>query len=84
MKRKKNCHIIRMDPVGRIVLPTQIRSAMFLDGRTELAVEIDDEKGELRMRPSKNRCLNCGAEIDLHRLGAVVLCGRCIEELKNG
>ena len=84
MKYKRNTCIIPVDQSGRLVLPMSIRSTMMLNGRDELAGELNSETGELTLRPVETRCRNCGAKTGLHHLGAIVLCNDCIEELKNG
>lgn len=85
VRAKANHCVISMDRIGRLVLPMPIRAAMRLtDGRGELEGELNRETCELTLRPVRTRCCHCGTETELHRLGSLVLCDVCIEELKNG
>ena len=55
--------IRRLDDLGRIVMPANIRKALNLGPRSVVEVELDDDNETIRIRPSEERCGICGKPI---------------------
>lgn len=68
----------RMDELGRIVLPVELRRTLDIADRDELEIYLDDDKVVLKKREPS--CVFCAS-----LRGLVTYCGRnvCIECIQN-
>lgn len=69
----------RVDELGRIVLPKELRSA--LDIRERDLLEIGIEGDSVILKKYTPRCVFCNAEIDLTQYRGKRVCGTCIAAL---
>lgn len=66
-----NGMIRRVDELGRVVLPVELRRELDIGERDLVEVRLEGE--ELRIRKMTARCVFCGGESDL-----LTFCGRCV------
>ena len=78
----KTIGIVRkVDELGRIVLPIELRRTLDIAVRDELEIYLDDDKVILRKyEPS---CIFCGSAEDVVYFGNKRVCPRCIEKIKE-
>lgn len=83
---RKNMALTRkIDDMGRIVLPRDIRDELGWKAEEPIEIEIMD-RGEqtVLLRPAKPRCGFCGEpKEELKTLGQGSLCATCLEELTH-
>lgn len=77
----------KLDNLGRIVLPLEIRQNLEINQGDEIDIEImqDDEIGlrQIVLTKSINRCTFCGESDGLATLHSKHICTMCIKHLKN-
>ena len=71
----------RMDELGRIVLPMEIRNTF--DIKTKDALEIFVEEDRIILRKYQPSCIFCGASTDNVMFGEKLVCKSCIEKLNK-
>ena len=78
----KSTGIIRkVDDLGRIVLPIEIRRTLDIAERDELEIYLDDDKVVLKKyEPS---CIFCGSSCGLVTYHGRNVCMECIENMSN-
>ena len=78
----KSIGIVRkVDELGRIVLPIELRRTLDIAERDELEIFLDDDRVVLRKyEPS---CVFCGATHDLLTYFGKNVCSECAENLKD-
>ena len=54
----------RVDDLGRVVLPSNIRKALNLGPRSVVEVDLADDNETIRIRATSERCSVCGKPID--------------------
>ena len=69
----------KIDKLGRIVIPKEMREMLGLRANTDVVIEIVGDY--VKVKRAGNICALCGAEI-IHSDG-LALCDRCITEVKN-
>lgn len=74
--------IRRVDDLGRVVIPKEIRRVMDIQDEAPLEIFADREKGEVILRPYKPGCVFCG---ELHEgkmsiLRGKLICPNCARE----
>lgn len=73
----KSTGIVRkVDDVGRLVLPKELRDNMDLD-----CVEIFTENNAVILKKYQSSCVFCGAEKRLEEFRGRMICRSCIEEI---
>ena len=78
----KSTGIVRkIDELGRIVLPIEIRKTMGID--TKDAVEIFTEDDKIILKKYFPACIFCGNADNVTYFKGKLICKDCIEELKN-
>jgi len=73
--------IRRVDALGRLNLPAEIRRAVGLTHRHEL--EIFAQNGEIVLMKREYMCVFCESCEDLQSFNDRLVCRGCIEELKG-
>lgn len=82
MKNMKATGIIRrMDELGRVVIPIELRRTMGLNERD--AVEIYVDGGGIVLKKFHPACLFCASPEELADYKGKKICRHCLEELKN-
>ena len=78
----KSTGIIRkVDDLGRIVLPIELRRTLDIAERDELEIYLDDDKVVLKKyEPS---CIFCGSSCGLVTYHGRNICMECIENMSN-
>ena len=71
----------RVDELGRIVLPIELRRALEIEERDP--VEIALEGDCILLRKHRPTCVFCGAEEELLDYRGKRVCRRCIDELND-
>lgn len=71
----------RVDELGRIVLPIELRRTLDIAERDELEIYLDDDKVVLKKyEPS---CIFCGSSCGLVSYHGRNVCMECIENMSN-
>ena len=74
----------KIDELGRMVLPKEIRDFMGICDRDALEFMLDEERNLVVIRKATRMCLRCRATGDLKTIRqGYYLCGRCLEELRQ-
>ena len=78
----KSTGIVRkVDELGRIVLPIELRRTLDIAERDELEIYLDDDKVSLKKyEPS---CIFCGSSCGLVTYHGRNVCMECIENMNN-
>ena len=78
----KSTGIVRkVDELGRIVLPIELRRTLDIAERDELEIYLDDDKVILKKyEPS---CIFCGSSCGLFSYHGRNVCMECIENMSN-
>lgn len=71
----------KVDELGRIVIPAEIRKHLGVEQDTVLEVELRDE--EIVLRVAEESCRLCGSKGNLHSVGKVYICADCADEIKK-
>ncbi len=79
----KNVGIVRrVDPLGRIVIPIEMRKELNIEIKDP--VEISLEGSNIILHKYENRCVFCGTLRPQNEFQGKKICDKCLEELKNG
>ena len=71
----------KVDELGRVVLPKEIRNSMNLSEGDE--VEFSLSGALLQIRKSVVSCKLCGNRKDLQAVNGTILCLNCIKQIKD-
>lgn len=71
----------RIDDLGRIVLPKELRKTLGIEPGTP--IEIYTEEDTIILKKFENRCVLCGSTADVAEIKGKKVCKSCIEELKQ-
>ena len=78
----KSTGIVRkIDELGRIVLPIELRNSMGLSPKDTLEIFVDDEK--IILKKYQPACIFCGAEQELVSHKGKNVCAECARALAN-
>ena len=69
----------RVDELGRVVLPIELRRSLDLQERDR--VEIRAEEDRIILRKFEPNCCFCGSEKDLREYRGKLLCLKCIRDI---
>ena len=70
----------RVDELGRIVLPIELRRTLDIGERD--ALEISVEGDEIILKKHQNACVFCGSQKDLVSFGDKSICPDCLGRIK--
>lgn len=74
----------KLDNLGRIVLPKELRDLQGLPEGTRMDILLDDD-GNILLRQSVSYCVLCGSpDVEVWTTNKKPLCGACIEKIKKG
>lgn len=73
----------KLDNLGRIVLPKELRNLQGLSEGTPMDILLDDA-GNVLLRKSINHCILCGSSEVTWMEDGKSLCGACIEKIRKG
>ena len=78
----KNTGMIRkVDELGRIVIPMEIRKKFNIEEKDELEVFV--EGNTIILKKYEPYCTFCGEKKAKHTLYDKLICDKCLEEIKN-
>ena len=78
----KSTGIIRkVDELGRIVLPIELRRTLDIEVRDEMEIFIDD--GKIVLQKFEPTCIFCGASRGLVTFRGKNICNECMENLSR-
>jgi transcriptional pleiotropic regulator of transition state genes len=73
----------RLDRLGRIVLPAEVRKTFGLTEDSHLEIWIDLERGLIFLQSYMQGCIFCGSRNELVRISGKAVCRECIIEAKS-
>lgn len=77
----KSIGIVRkLDDLGRIVLPIELRRTLDIAEKSPLEIYVDGDA--IVLRKFENSCVFCGETATFEHRGRSI-CARCMDELKN-
>lgn len=71
----------RIDELGRIVLPMELRRTFEIDIKD--AIEIYTENDSIIFKKYQTKCIICGNEEDLENIKGKAICPECIKRIRN-
>ena len=71
----------KVDELGRVVLPKEIRNVLGIEPKTPLEIFIDGDK--LVLKKYEPFCIFCGSSEKLVSLEDKNVCAECVEKLKK-
>lgn len=78
----KSTGIIRkVDELGRVVLPVEMRRVLEIEERDAVEISMEDDK--IVLRKHENSCVFCGSTEDLKSFKGKDVCSNCILILKS-
>ncbi|MDD4493965.1 MAG: AbrB/MazE/SpoVT family DNA-binding domain-containing protein [Eubacteriales bacterium] len=82
MKRKVCTR--KIDELGRIVLPQEVRCALNIGTKQNLDIYLDDDSVILQKNTEQPTCVICGdSDVDLLEIKHSTVCINCISEIKD-
>ena len=78
----KSTGIIRkVDELGRIVLPKELRTTFDIKERDPLEIYVDGDN--IILKKYNPSCIFCGSKENIYVYSEKNVCGSCIEDIKN-
>lgn len=71
----------RVDELGRVVLPIELRRTLEIEERDQLEIMLEDDR--IVLRKYQPTCIFCGAEADLLEYRGKRICGKCLKEIND-
>lgn len=76
----KSNFVRKIDELGRIVLPIELRKILDINERDSLEIYLTD--GGIFLRKEKPSCVFCNSTVDLKSFYSKNICKNCIKNLK--
>lgn len=70
-----------VDPLGRVVIPIELRRNLGISPEDSLEVFVKDEY--IMLKKYEPACIFCGESKGVKNVKGKLVCSKCIEELKN-
>ena len=84
MSNLKDTGIVRkVDELGRVVLPLEMRRSIGIEEKDALSVLLDSENNSIVLKPVEAKCVFCGTVDNIRNHGNSTICTDCIENIKN-
>ncbi len=78
----KSTGIVRkVDELGRIVIPIELRRTLGIDVKDSLEIYVDAEK--IILKKYEPACIFCGSADNVENYKGKIICGQCLEEMKS-
>lgn len=78
----KSTGIVRkVDPLGRVVLPIELRRTLQINEKDELQIYVEGDK--VILQKHKPVCLLCGSSDKTKEYKGKLICSSCIEYIKG-
>lgn len=71
----------KVDDLGRIVLPIELRRNLNIEIKDPLEIYVEDEY--IILKKYEPACIFCGSATDVVNHGGKNICRKCIEDLKK-
>ncbi len=71
----------KIDELGRVVLPIELRRTMNLEVRDPVEIFLDGDS--IVLRKYENACLFCGGTHNLTTFRGKQICGECLRQLQE-
>lgn len=71
----------RVDELGRIVIPKEMRKSLGIDQKDPIEIAIDGSN--IILRKYENRCVFCGAIKPSIKYNGKLVCSKCLKELNK-
>ena len=71
----------KVDELGRIVLPIELRRTMDIEIKDPVEIFVDKEY--IMLKKYEPSCVFCGSSDDVVQLNGKTVCRKCIEDLKD-
>ncbi|NLN81677.1 MAG: AbrB/MazE/SpoVT family DNA-binding domain-containing protein [Clostridiales bacterium] len=71
----------KMDELGRIVIPIEMRNALGWDDETKISISRQGER--LVLQTYQGSCFVCGSEENLKQIHGKYICRECVDELNR-
>ncbi len=71
----------KVDNLGRIVIPIEIRRAMSIDVKDPIEISIDGDT--IVLRRQQTACALCGSNSDMRRIGDKYICAQCAQLIRS-
>lgn len=71
----------RIDDLGRIVLPKELRKTLDIEPGTPIEIYTEDDM--IILKKFENKCVLCGSAADVADIKGKKVCKKCINELKS-
>lgn len=71
----------KMDTLGRVVIPIELRRTMNIDVKDGIEIFVDDD--QIVLRKYTPACFFCDSASDLYEYNGRMICGECIKKLKE-
>ena len=71
----------KIDELGRIVLPKELRKTLGIEPGTPIEIYTEDDM--IVLKKFENRCVLCGSTTDVTDVKGKKVCKKCISELKS-
>lgn len=69
----------KVDDLGRIVIPIELRRTMDIDLRDAVEIFVDEDR--IVLKKQKEACIFCGSMEDIDTVKGKPVCKKCINEL---
>jgi len=78
----KNIGIVRkVDELGRIVVPIELRRSLSIGDRAEVEIYLDEKTHQIILRKHQPMCAFCSSEDDIISYKGQLICKDCVNEL---
>ena len=71
----------KVDALGRIVLPKELRSLLTIESGDLVAISVDEDR--IVLEKVEARCVFCGATTELRDFETKLVCAACVERLSG-
>ncbi len=70
----------KVDDLGRIVLPKELRDTLYIKVKDPVEIFVDDEQ-HIILKKYEPACIFCGNAKDIHKIKGKNVCGDCLKEI---
>ncbi|MBQ2676876.1 MAG: AbrB/MazE/SpoVT family DNA-binding domain-containing protein [Clostridia bacterium] len=71
----------RLDELGRVVIPKELRNSLNIPTGTPLAIYVEGSR--IILEKSAGTCAICGSSENVKEFGGKGICEHCIEKIKS-
>jgi len=71
----------RVDDLGRIVIPMELRRTLGINVKDPLSISVEDER--IILEKYRDACVICGSQDNISQVKGRSICDSCIKEIKK-